>query len=157
MNKVDIFHPNAKGTGSALSVEVHPAKVDFGGKVLLSFIAQMPYEGETVFPRFDYGNRITISLDPLEVEKLLEVFEGQTESIEDGKGFFIVSTASRTSFKCRHILYPATGYALTVKVERTTEGEVTETRSSTFTLTPSEGGMLYHGLRATMGLLLFGE
>lgn len=155
MNKVDIFHANAKGTGSALSVEVHPATVVSNGKVFLSFAAQMPYEGETVFPRFDYGNRITISLDPLEVEKLLEVFEGQTESIEDGKGFFIVSPAGRTSFKCRHILYPATGYALTV--ERTTAGEVTETRSSTFVLTPSEGGMLYHGLRATMGRLLFGE
>ena len=90
MNKVDIFHPNAKGTGSVLSVEVIPATENLGGKVLLSFAAQMPYEGETVFPRFDYGNRITISLDPLEVEKLLEVFEGQTEAIEDGKGFFLL-------------------------------------------------------------------
>lgn len=153
--KVNIYHANAKGTGSALTVEVSPALEYIEGKVCISFAAQMPYEGEMVFPRFDYGNRITISLNALEVEKLLEVFEGQTESIEDGKGFFIVAPASRTSFKCSHVVEPVPGYALAV--ERTTAGEETETRSATFFLTASEGGMLYHGLRSVMGRLLFGE
>lgn len=153
--KVNIFHANAKGTGSALTVEVCPAMEYIDGNVNISFAAQMPYEGEKVFPRFDFGNRITISLHPLEVEKLLEVFEGQTESIEDGKGFFIVAPTSRTSFKCSHIIDPVPGYALTV--ERKMVGEETETRSATFVLTPSEGGMLYHGLRSVMGRLLFGE
>ena len=154
--KLNIYHANAKGTGSALGIELLPAVGESDGRVILCLASQKSIadrkDGEPIFPQFDHLNSICLSLDPLEVEKIIEVVEGSAESINDGKGIFHVLAGKVSNFKFSHVIDPVCGYRL--EIERRCDGN---TDKVAIFLSSSEGNMLAHGFKASMGLLLFGE
>ena len=152
--KYNIYHPNGKGNGSALSLELYKASEQNIGKVILGISPQKPVVSDTgkpLFPSFDWENRTAVRLEAVEVENMLEVLEGRTESINDGKGLISVKGGITTTFSLRHIIDPVSGYVMEIEIR---DGDNTTRRA--ITLTPTEGGMLYHGLTASMGLLMFG-
>lgn len=154
--KLNIYHANAKGTGSALGIELLPAVGESDGQVILSVAKQKAIadrkDGEPIFPQFDGLNSICLSLDPLEVEKIIEVVEGYVESINDGKGIIHVLAGMVSTFKFSHVVEPVCGYRL--EFEKMSDGK---TVKIAIFLSSSEGDMLAHGFKASMGLLLFGE
>ena len=151
-NRSTIYHPNPKGTGMALALELYPASPEVPGKLKLEFARQDSPEGVT-FPRFDWENRRTIRLTPEEVEKVLEVFNGNTESIEDGKGLFVRTPTQAAAFRLRHVIDPVPAYEFQLVVR---EGATATEDVREFNLTPTEAMMLYHALTAAMGVLVFG-
>ena len=153
--KFDIFHPNGKGMGSALTLELYKASEANVGKVILSITPQKPAVSETgkpLFPTFNWESRTAIRLEVAEVELMLEVFAGETESIADGKGLRDIASGVSTTFRLRHIIDPVPGYVMEIAKR---DGDETIKRAITLTMT--EGRMLYHGLTASMGALMFGE
>lgn len=152
----NIYHANGKGTGTAMKVELYPAEGITEGSVVISLVRQTSgamREGcKPVYPTFGWGDRISVRLYPVDVERVLEVFAGETEAINDGKGLFHTRADGTTAvFKLCHHLDPVPYYLLTI--EKTEDGE---TNQRNIALSPTEAGMLYHGLVASMGMLMFG-
>lgn len=152
----NIYHANGKGTGTAMKVELHPAEGTAEGSVVISLVRQTSVatrEGcKPVYPTFGWGDRISVKLDPIDVERVIEVFAGETMAINDGKGLFHKRADGTTAvFKLCHHLDPVPCYLLTI--EKTEDGE---TDQRNIALSPTEAGMLYHGLVASMGMLMFG-
>ena len=151
--KYNIYHPNGKGNGSSLSLELYTANGPNVGKVILSFARQVSVgsevDGRRTFPRFDWANQVAIRLEPTEIEKMLEVFAGETESINDGKG--LVDLPNITTFYVRHSVEPVPHYVIEIVKA---EGEAKQRR--VILLSPTEARTLYDGLTAAMGALVFG-
>ena len=152
----NICHANGKGTGTAMKVELHPAEGIAEGSVVISLVRQTSVatmEGcKLIYPTFGWGDRISVKLNPVDVERVLEVFAGETEAINDGKGLFHTRADGTTAaFKLRHHIDPVPCYLLTIEK---TENDETDQRN--IALSPTEAGMLYHGLVASMGMLMFG-
>ena len=152
--KLTIYHANAKGTGSALGIELHPAEGSCDGCVLLSLAKQTAIrkDGNPTTPQFDSVNSIHLCLDPLGVENIIEVAEGCAESINDGKGIICNFSGGTSTLKFSNVIDPVCGYRL--EIEKRFDGETVKME---IFLSPSEGHMLAHGFKASMGLLLFGE
>lgn len=152
-NRTTIYHPNSKGTGMALALELYPATPEVPGQLKLEFARQVSPEGAT-FPRFDWENRRIFLLSPKEVEKVLEVFNGYTESIEDGKGIFARTPTKAVALRLRHVVDPVPAYELQLAVREVGDAATDDVRN--INLTPTEAMMLYHALTAAMGVLVFG-
>ena len=81
-----IYHPNGRGTGCAVKMELHPAHDDIDGSIMVTFANQIapddaksdaPGDGYRRFARFDWQNRITIKLDFSDLCRILQVFRGE--------------------------------------------------------------------------------
>lgn len=151
--KTTIYHPNGKGTGSALKIELFPTDGEVEGNVVLSIAAQHPIDNEVTWPSFVWKDAVAVELSPIAVEKVVEVFEGYEESINDGKGIAGLAFASlRTPSVIRlsNIVEPVSGFKMEI-------ARIADKECRTITLTPTEGRMLAQALKYSMGLLLFGE
>ena len=111
-----LYHPNGKGTGGAAKFELHPAHDSSAGCVMLKMAAQSAVgsrTGETAqFARFDWENAITVKLDFPDISAMLQVFNGECESLGEGRGLYHRSAKAATKISMRHILEPRSGYSL---------------------------------------------
>ena len=73
-----IIHANARGTGSALSIERHPATENAEGYMTFAIA---PQKTIAKIPEFDWDNALTTKLRVVELANVLEVFRGYCESI----------------------------------------------------------------------------
>ena len=153
MNSFTIQHSNRKGTGTALKMELLPATDKETGSLILTFARQKKSDGDVIpaRPFFDWNDARSIWLETLEVAKVLEVFAGETESIDDGKG--LLDSAHKQALILRHVVEPVQGYELALK-KIDGEGNV-ELR--VIMLTQTEGRMLYDILQGSMSILAFGR
>ncbi len=112
------YHANAKGTGSALKLELHPAHGDTAGSVFVKIANQMTVGsmqgGSPVFATFDWGKSITVKLDRTDLSQILQVLRGMQESIADGKGLFHRSASGNTIIRFSHQIDPRPGYMLSI-------------------------------------------
>ena len=112
------YHPNGKGTGSALQLELHPAHEDTEGSVFLTMAPQrtigMRTADDTVHPTFDWRNAVCLKLDLMDLAQMLQVFRGVQESLADGKGIFHRSSNASAVIKFEHRIEPVPGYMLDV-------------------------------------------
>ena len=110
------YHPNGKGTGSALQLELHPAHEDTEGSVFLTMAPQrtigMRTADDTVHPTFDWRNAVCLKLDLMDLAQILQVLRGVQESLADGKGLFHRSQKATTRIAMRHLVEPVQGYSL---------------------------------------------
>lgn len=120
--KFSVYHPNGKCTGCALKMELLPAHGDTDGCIMMSLAAQ-----KTVgdlrgaikkFPTFDWEKRICVKLDFADICKILQVFRGECETLEDGKGLYHRSARFTTRIVLRHLTEPVQGYSLEVYRDR---------------------------------------
>jgi hypothetical protein len=112
------YHPNGKGTGSALQLELHPAHEDTEGSVFLTMAPQrtigMRTADDTVHPTFDWRNSVCLKLDLMDLAQILQVMRGVQESLADGKGLFHRSSNASAIIKFEHRIEPVPGYLLDV-------------------------------------------
>jgi hypothetical protein len=112
------YHANARGTGSALKFELHPAHDDVPGSVFVKMAMQRTVAsqqgGVPIFPTFDWKNGVSFKLDRSDLSQILQVLRGMQESVMDGKGLFHRSSAGNTVIKFSHQIEPRPGYQLSV-------------------------------------------
>lgn len=148
-NGIGIHHANARGTGSAMRVELAPAHDGERGRVTLRLAPQEAVQ--TV--AFDWSAATTAELDLFEVAKMLEVFRGCSESVNDGRGIFRRSDALCTVVQVAHRVEPAPGYFVEIARKSVAGGE---TRKVGILLTATEAFALSLALEGSMGRIAFG-
>lgn len=156
--KLTFFHPNPKGTGCAVSMEVHPAHDDVEGSIFLSAANQLTVGDRSaqvpVFPRFDWENKMTVRLCFSDLCQMMQVFRGETESINDGKGLFHTTAEFSTRIGLRHHIEPLAGYSLELSRMPVRPGGC-EQRSRIF-FTPAEAGGIADSIAGSMAVISFG-
>ena len=114
------YHANAKGTGCALSLSLYPLRIGEleSGAIVAKFARQKTLGDRRttppVYPTFDFDNAATVRLDFNDLAKMLQVFRGECESIEEGKGLYHVSAERRQRITLRHVIEPICGYCFEV-------------------------------------------
>ena len=147
--KLNLYHPNAKGTGSALSVEIVPATTNATGRIVLNLRPQ----NESVL-KFDEDKRIVVRLDVFDVAEFLKVFRGCEESIADGKGLFHRTTDANFVIKLEHRIEPRPGYLLELSTkENNLEGMIWRCQ---FFIDPSEAIVLDEIFSSSLVYMAFG-
>ena len=149
-----MYHPNGN-TGSAIRLELHPAHDDTAGSIMATIATQLTGDrlgAVPVYPRLDWEGAITVKLDFTDISKMLQVFRGECESIEDGRGLFHKSTRGTTKITLRHIVEPINGYILEV-YRKTSDSEDSNAR---IFLSPYEALGLATAIESSMGVICFG-
>jgi len=121
------YHANPKGTGSAVKMDLHPAHDDADGCIMLTIANQKTIGNRRAevptFPTFDWENSICVKLDFGDLTQMLQVFRGECESINDGKGLCHVSVKGMTSIRLAHLVDPVTGYMLDISRKASREND----------------------------------
>jgi len=153
-----IYHPNGKGTGCAMKMELHPAHADHDGYIMMCVAAQKTVgEGDGAsrkFPTFDWENRIWVKLDFSDICKILQVLRGECESLGDGKGLYHRSARFSTRIVLRHLTEPIQGYSL--EIYRDAAGDADGGRSAHLVLNPWEALGVGISFENAIGLICFG-
>jgi len=150
-----LYHPNPRGTGSAIAFRVVEATPQQAGFVQIEFARQQTIGDveRRVFPTFDWKGRIIARLNPMEVGEMLRVLRGMEESIRNGNGFQHRTDACTSKITIAHIVESSPCYQMKV-FQETIAGE---DREITIYITPAEAFTLEAGLSASMGRLCFGH
>ena len=155
--KLTFFHPNGKGTGCAMSMELHPAHDRTDGCIMMRVANQMTVGNRMgpnpTFPRFDWENVVCVKLDFNDLTKMLQVFRGECEAIEDGKGLYHKTAKAATRIVLRHLVEPVQGYSL--ELYRTPTGGSEEIRTHML-LNPAEALGICESIAGAMYLVSFG-
>lgn len=155
--KLTFYKANQKCTGGALQLEVHPAHDDVDGSIMAVFAKQLTVGDRSVTPpvfaTFDWDNGICVKFDFNDLTKMLEVFRGVKESLEDGKGLFHVSPAGSTRISLRHIVEYDGAYA--IEVARNLPG-ASGSKSAHIVLSSSEAYGLAMAIEDSLGVICFG-
>ena len=156
-SRVSYYHPNARGTGSAVNFELHPAHGATGGSIFATFARQKSVGGvvggQRQFASFDWPNRVCVKFDITDISHLLEVFHGMAESVAEGKGLFHLSESGTLRILFRHLVDPLPGYHLEVERKDRTTGEE---RRVLFFVNPAEACGLCEVFAAAIPLVAFG-
>jgi len=159
--RLSYYHASPKGTGSAINFELHPAHWASGayveGSLFVTFANQKTIGvrngAETVFPSFDWKNKITMRLTMSDISQMLMVFRGMQESIADGKGLFHRSSRYNTMIKFEHRIEPCPGYILEV-YRKSLDGS--EQQHAFIAFSPAEAVGLSLAIEQSMGVIAFG-
>ena len=150
------YRANAKGTGSAMKMELHPAHDQTSGCIMMSLASQKTvgdYRGPNpIYPTFDWENAICVKLDFIDLSKMLQVFRGECESIEEGRGLVHRSPKGLTYIKLAHLIEPIPGYRLEVNL---CDGVVIVEQRSVM-LAPYEALGLVAAIESSLGVICFG-
>ena len=144
-----MHHANPRGTGTALRLELHPARPDADGSILATIA---PQKSPTPAPSFDWDNSIAVRLCFLDLAKVLQVFRGHFESIDDGKGLYLRTAKGCTVVRLAHRIEPVGGYVLDVS-HRPNGGE---TVCMSFAMTYDEAFALSEAIGQAMLYVSFG-
>jgi len=152
------YHANPKGTGSAVKMNLHPAHDNTDGCIMLT-IANQKSIGDRraerpTYSTFDWENAICVKLDFSDLTQMLQVFRGECESINEGKGLYHVSTKGATSIKLAHLVEPVSGYMLDIsrKVSREDDNGL----RARFLFGPAEALGLCEAIAGSLYLICFG-
>lgn len=160
MPKLIIYHPNGRGTGSALRLELHPATDNLDGYIDMTIAPQATFcsVADHIRSAFDWDAnsvfKIKLTFDM--VCWMLQVLRGECESIKDGDGVFIKGNNTETVFKFRHCLEPCSGYIITIDEDIYRDDDTSWRRNIAFTMTPSESLGLSCAIEQSLGVLCFG-
>jgi len=153
-----IYHANASGTGCAIKLELHPATAMEDGCFMMKFANQLTV-GERngpvkKYPTFNWEKRIAVKLAFNDICKMLQVFRGECESIDDGKGLYHRSAKYSAKIVLRHIVAPMQAYSL--EVYRNSNDKSEEDAAAHILLSPAEAYGLATALENSIGLICFG-
>ena len=155
--KLAFYHANAKGTGCAATLELHPAHDDTDGSIMMSVANQMTIGNRMgpnpTFPRFDWENRICVKLDFNDLCAMLQVFRGECESINGEHGLIHRSPSGLTHIHLRHLVEPVCGYSLEIFRTPAGGGEGMQAR---IMLSPAEALGICESIAGSMYLVSFG-
>ena len=145
---MNIAHPNARGTGTALRMEMIPAMKACPGSLHFTLAPQ-----RTQPVGFDWGREsLEMYLSPVEAAEFLMVLRGHTESIADGKGIFWRDEKTSKVFRACHAIDPLPGYIISI-TEAEHGGDPCQ---ANIRLTLSEGIALEAAITGGMKEMMFG-
>ena len=155
--KLTFYHPNAKGTGSAIEFELHPAHDDTAGSIFARIARQKTVgsndNGTRTFATFDWSNSITVKLDISDLSNMMMVFRGIQESINNGKGLLHNSAKGLTIISLDHRIEPTTGYWLNIS-RKSANGS--DHIGIGFLLKPAEAMTLTLAIEQSYSIIAFG-
>ena len=155
---LELYHPNARGTGCAITMVLHPADATQDGFIVVSFANQMtvgdPTGDNPTFPKFDWENKVNVVLDFNDLCAILQVLRGETESIYDGRGIFHKYKEFCQKIQLRHLIDPVSGYSFEV-VEIPANGG--DEKRVHMLLSPAESLGIYEAITGSMYLIAFGS
>lgn len=156
--KLALYHTSTKGLGSALKLELHPAHDSTDGSIMMTISNQMTIGDlkgpNPVYPRFDWENAATIKLGFNDLCQMLQVFRGETETINEGRGFYHNSPTWTTRINFRHLLEPFPGYS--IEVYRSPRNGGGESARFHFLFSPYEAIGVCEAIANSMGVVAFG-
>ena len=154
--RLAFYHANAKGTGCAVQLSLHPAHGCVEGSIRIHLANQKTVGrwsgGTPQFATFDWENEIVATLGFTDLAKCLQVFRGECESIDGDHGLYHRTAKGMTNITLRHLVEPTPGYVLTVSFKPT---DAEEARAQTF-FTPAEALGLCEAISASMMYVGFG-
>ena len=112
-----MYHPNARGTGSAMKLELAPADGNIDGSISVTLAPQVSVGSSVTNPGFDWTKSVSVNLNIFELARFIQVLRGMEESIEDGKGLFQRTTTENMVVKFEHRIEPIPGYLLDVSAK----------------------------------------
>ncbi|MCR5413576.1 MAG: hypothetical protein K6F50_02460 [Kiritimatiellae bacterium] len=155
--KFALYKPNGKGTGCALKLELHPAHGSVEGSIWAMFASQLTIGDRRApnptYPRFDWDNVICVKLGFQDLTRILQVFRGECEAIEDGKGLFHRSPRGTTKIGLRHHVEPNPGYSF--EVHRSVGLQAEDSHAHIF-IAPNEALGLCSAIENALGVICFG-
>lgn len=157
---LSIYHPNGRGTGSALKMSIVPASNKCEGEVWMVAARQSP--AAKYQTRFNWDDAICASLGPVDAARLLMVFRGECESVNDGAGIFIRFPGEKcdaVKVTLRHVVEPVAGYVFEFFHSfREDGGKGAEAKTETVRvfLVAAEALAISLALEQSMRLLAFG-
>lgn len=155
--KLRFFHPNLKGTGCALSMELLPAQGNNEGCIMASFANQMTVgnrQGSTLtYPTFNWEGAVIVKLDFFDLCRILQVLRGECESIGNGMGLFHKSAKGNAKINIRHLIDSDQGYLF--EVNRVPHEGGAETRAMIM-LQPWEALGVAEAIAGSMSAICFG-
>ena len=146
---ITMYHENARGTGTAIRLELHPANTDSDGSILATIA---PQNAMKPVASFDWNNSISVRLCLMDIAKILQVFRGNYESIDDGKGLYHRTINGFTFVRLYHRIEPIGGYVLDVE-HKQNDGE---TVRLVFLMTYDEAFALAEAIDHAMLYVAFG-
>ena len=156
--RLELYHPNAKGTGCAMAMALHPADSTQNGFIDVSIANQLTVGNSMganpTFPTFDWENCVDVVLDFDALCAILQVLRGETESIGSGHGIFHKCKECCQTIKFSHIVDPVCGYSFEVFEKQANGGE--EKRVNMF-LSPAESLGICEAITSSMYLITFGR
>ena len=152
-----LYHPNGKGTGGAAKMNLHPAHDDTEGCLMLSMARQSAVGGQVggvqQFARFDWENAITVKLGFADLCAMLQVFNGECESLGDGRGLYHRTARASTKIVLRHLVDPRPCYSL--ELYRTLAADGAEA-SAHMLISSAEAEGLRAAILGSMSVVCFG-
>ena len=152
-----MYHPNGKGSGSAIELRLHPAHDNVDGCLMLRIANQCAVgdrRGPTpTFARFDWENAICVKLDFGDLCRILQVMRGESESVEGERGLYHQTAQMTTKILFRHVIEPVPAYML--DIFRTPRGGGDASHAH-FSFTQSEAVGLCDAISGSMAVVSFG-
>ena len=156
--KLTFYHANSKGTGSAIEFELQPATIYDEGTLWAKFANQLTIGDMTgpnpIYPRFDWDNGFWLKLGFNDLTKMLQVFRGECESIDNDKGLYHRGPGYCTVIRLKHQLDPYAGYAF--EAYRNISGRPEEDKSARILFRPHEALGLSEAIAGSFSVLCFG-
>lgn len=151
------YHANVKGTGCAMKLSLHPAHDDTDGCIMMTMANQLTIGDRRgpnpVFPKFDWDGKLTVKLDFSDLTRIVQVFRGERESIEDGKGLYHRTARFSTRIALRHMVEPESCYSMELY---RTSGDGKEESSARIVLSGAEALGLCLAIENSFGVISFG-
>lgn len=152
-----LYKPNPKGTGCAMELTLHPAHDLFEGSIMARLSNQLTVGDRRgpnpTFPSFDWENAIPVKLGFSDLSKMLQVFRGECETLEEDKGLYHRSPSGLTHIMLKHLIEPTPGYSL--MVSRVTPGAQEGPRAHIF-LSSVEASGVTAAVEQSLGYVCFG-
>ena len=153
-----LYHPNGKGTGCAMVMQLCPADTVHGGFIVVSFANQMTVGNmncdNPTFPTFDWEDEVDVVLDFNDLRAILQVLRGETESIREGRGIFHKYKDCCQKIQMRHLIDPVCGYSFDV-LETSANGS--DEQRMHMLLSPAESLGICESIAGSMYLIAFGS
>ena len=109
--------------------------------------------GGQQFARFDWENAITVKLGFADLCAMLQVFNGECESLGDGRGIYHRTARALTKIVLRHLVDPRPCYSL--ELYRTLTANGGETRAHLL-ISSAEAEGLRAAILGSMSVVCFG-
>ena len=152
-----LYHPNSKGTGGAVDMELRPATGGSEGSIMMKLANQRTVANRNAatptYATFDWKGGIAVKLGFNDLCKILQVMRGECESVNDGKALVHRTPNGTTLISFRHLIEPVSGYSLDV-TRKTANAE--ESQTAHLFITMSEACGLAMAIEHSLAAICFG-
>lgn len=153
-----LYHPNAKGTGSALSITRTLPQEEIDGRIYSDGVFRFALAPQKGGMLFDWDNATAFCLDAVELASMLRVLRGESEALQDGKGVSVFdddSPDNQMLVRFMHRIEPTQGFFL--EVREPDESAVASGKFiGGFFFSPPEAVALQSAIEHSLHLLVFG-